>query len=154
MNYQRLQASVRKHEGYRQLPYQDSLGYFTVGFGHLVHDIKLDAVANYQTLGNLLKWISDPVNHEAWLRSDLLEAEADARGYVGESWDKLSDIRKETLTELAFQLGSQRLGGFVKMREAIVSGRWMRAHDELLDSKLAEQTPKRAKELARRLLEG
>ncbi len=154
MNYQRLHASVRAHEGYRRIPYQDTLGYWTVGFGHLVHDIKLDAVANYQTLGNLLNWISDPINHEAWLRSDLLEAESDARGYIGEGWDKLSDVRKEVLTELAFQLGGKRLRGFVQMREAIISGRWMRAHDELLDSQLAKQTPGRANELADRLLAG
>jgi lysozyme len=154
MNYARLAESVRHHEGYRRDPYRDHLGNWTVGVGHLIHRIELTAMANYRTLGNLLDWVSDPANHEAWLNSDLLQAESDARRYIGDAWDGLSDVRKEVLTEMAFQLGAERLGGFKKLNEALRQRQWVRAQAEMLSSKWHEQTPARAKALASRMLEG
>jgi lysozyme len=154
MNYERLRSSVQKHEGYRQLPYFDSLGFATVGYGHLIHNIELTAMVNYRTFGNLLRWLSDPIQHDIWLVDDLRRAESDAQRYIGDAWERLSDVRKEVLTEMAFQLGASRLGGFVKLRDAILSGLWVRAQSEMMDSRWAQQTPNRAKELASRMLEG
>ena len=154
MNHERLLESVKRHEGYRDEPYRDHLGNWTVGVGHLIHHIQLSALVNFRTLGDLLNWIADRETHEHWLRSDLLQAESDARRYIGEAWDSLSDARREVLVEMAFQLGAERLGKFQKLREAILARTWVRAEAEMLDSLWSRQTPKRAKELASRMLEG
>jgi lysozyme len=153
MNQERLLVSVKRHEGYRATPYKDSLGYWTVGYGHLIHNMQLSALVNYRSLGDLLNWISDPATHESWLRSDILEAESDARRWIGDAWDKLSDVRKEIITEMAFQLGADRLAGFAKLRSAILDRNWAIAKAEMLDSRWAQQTPSRANELARRMVE-
>ncbi len=154
MNHDRLLESVKRHEGYRDEPYRDHLGNWTVGVGHLIHNMQLSALVNFRTLGDLLNWIADRETHEHWLRSDLLQAESDARRYIGDAWDSLSDARREVLVEMAFQLGGERLGKFQKLREAILARTWVRAEAEMLDSLWARQTPKRAKELASRMLEG
>ncbi len=154
MNYDRLRESVLEHEGYRTDPYRDHLGNWTVGVGHLIHEMQLSALVNYRTLGELLNWIGSNETHEHWLRSDLLQAESDARRYIGDAWDKLTDARQEVLTEMAFQMGADRLGKFQKLREAILARAWVKAESEMLDSLWARQTPKRAKELASRMVEG
>lgn len=154
MNYDRLRDSIINHEGYRKDPYRDHLGNWTVGYGHLIQEMQISALVNYRTLGDLLNWIGSPETHEEWLRSDMLRAESDARRFIGADWDNLSDRRKEVLTEMGFQLGGTRLNGFVRLRQAIIARQWVRANAEMLDSLWARQTPKRAKELASRMLEG
>lgn len=154
MNYERLRESVCRHEGYRELPYRDSLGKWTVGYGHLIHEAQLSALVNHRTVGNLLDFLSDPERHELWLSEDLIAAESDARRFIGDKWGKLSDVRREVITEMAFQLGADRLGGFQNFRAAVIEGRWVRAKAEMLDSRWEKQTPRRAHELADRFLAG
>jgi len=154
MNYERLLDSVKLHEGYREIPYRDHLGNWTVGTGHLIHRIDLVNMANFRTVGNLLNFLTDPAQHVRWLEEDIKRSESDARRYIGDIWSKLSPVRQEVLTEMAFQLGGERLAGFAKLKSAIESSHWVRANAEMLDSLWYRQTPNRAKELASRMLEG
>ena len=36
MNYDDLKARIKEHEGFRDQVYKDSLGFATIGYGHLV----------------------------------------------------------------------------------------------------------------------
>ena len=38
MNYDDLKARIKEHEGFRDQVYKDSLGFATIGYGHLVLD--------------------------------------------------------------------------------------------------------------------
>ena len=154
MNWDRLRESVKLHEGYREEPYRDSLGVWTVGCGHNINGLQLSAVINYRTLGELLGWISDPQQHHTWLESDLLEAESDARRFVGDDWDRLTDARREVLAEMAFQLGGDRLAGFIKFRAAVLAQNWSLARLEMRDSQWYRQTPTRVDDLAEKLVAG
>jgi lysozyme len=58
------------------------------------------------------------------------------------------------LVEMAFQLGASRLAGFSKFRQAVMDRLWVRASSEMSDSLWARQTPKRAQELAERMIHG
>ena len=55
------------------------------------------------------------------------------------------------ICNMSFQLGRNRLGGFKKLKAAILDSNWKLASEEMLDSKWAKQTPHRANELSRRM---
>jgi GH24 family phage-related lysozyme (muramidase) len=154
VNLSRLHASIRRHEGYRAEPYRDTRGFWTVGFGHLIHHRDLRQYAPHRTLGELLNALSDTDAHERWFREDVARAESDAVRYIGPAWHVLTDARREVLTEMAFQLGGRTLNQFVRLREAIIARNWVRAEAEMLASRWHDQTPRRAKALAARMLEG
>ena len=153
MNRERLEASVRKHEGYSATPYRDTRDFWTVGVGHLIHHDELRGYTPRRTLGALFDYICDPATHEMWLKHDLAAAENDAKMFTV-SFPTLSDARQEVLVEMAFQLGGRGLGEFRRLRTAIETGHWVTAEAEMLDSRWFKQTPNRAKELASRMLEG
>ena len=150
MDHDRLLASIKLHEGYRQLPYLDSLGHWTVGYGHLLQDSLQSSV--FKTVGGLLDHITDKVQHQMWLESDMAYAVGSASGWVGSStWNKLSDERQEVLVEMCFQLGN-RTRKFVKFRQAVIDGDWPQAVAEMRDSMWYSQTPGRVDDLAKKLL--
>lgn len=146
------EASIRRHEGYREFPYQDTLGIWTVGHGINIHSMPIPSYT--VTVGELLDWITDPVLHENWFQKRFDEAKRGAKHFAGEAWESLSEARRDVLIEMVFQLGYPRLSGFKRFRKALQEGKWVVAEKEMLDSQWAEQTPARAHELASRFLEG
>lgn len=152
MNRDRLIASIKLHEGYSQDPYRDHLGYWTVATGHLIDDTLIPD--DRETIGSLLDWVSDPVQHEEWLEADVDEALESAQKWLGFIWNSLTELRKEIVTEMAFQLGYPNLSKFVKFRAFMMDGDWDSAADEMLDSLWARQVPKRAQEMAQRFKDG
>ena len=128
-----VMTSVREHEGFRGMPYDDSLGKPTIG------------------VGTLLPLTEDEAMLLALCRAqdgvDELE-EALARKYdVGLYSDLPQDVQ-DALTEMAFQLGVPRLMGFKRMLAAVKERRWRDAAVEAKDSKWARQTPVRAEHVA------
>jgi lysozyme len=154
VNRQRLLESIKAHEGYRVEPYRDTRGFWTVGWGHLIHHRDLRQYAPHGTLGSLLDALADRDAHDRWFREDVARSESDARRYIGDVWDKLSPRRQEVLVEMAFQLGGRTLNRFLRLKSAIERGHWVQAEAEMLDSLWAKQTPRRARTLASRMLEG
>lgn len=147
-----LADRIKRHEGYSETPYRDTRGFWTVGWGHLIHHIRPQPWA---TLGDLLEHLCEKDTHEKWFAQDLARAEADAMHYITpELFTQLSTKRREVLIEMAFQLGGAGLRKFVKLKEAIQAGRWVMAEAEILNSALAQQTPNRARYYAASMLEG
>lgn len=154
MDADRLKASIKVHEGYRQKPYQCSEGYWTVGYGHKVHDLQLTAMAGtVRTLGELLNWCCDKDRHEEWLEDDINRSISDAIRWAGQSvWDSLTDHAREVITEMAFQLGGSGLGKFRNFGKAIAAQDYQRAAAEMKDSLWYRQTPNRVADLAAKLV--
>lgn len=151
MNFDRVTSSIKRHEGYSQIPYQDSLGNLTGGWGHLLEHRRLDQYPESKTLGDLFRELTDPVAHAAWLDADIEQATADAMNFAGHSWESLTDERREVLVEMAFQLGGPNLRSFVRFRDALCLSQWAQAKAEMLNSRWARQTPNRAEVLADKL---
>lgn len=151
MNRSRLIDSIKRHEGYRQFPYQDHLGNWTVGWGHLIEYLALRAIPG-DTFADLMGWASDPQRHADWLREDIMEAERAARMWYGGLFAELSTIRQEVVTEMFFQMG----GGarFPKMKAALKRHDYDLSAAEMLNSRWASQTPNRAQTLALRMVHG
>ena len=129
--------SIRAHEGLRLLMYQDTVGKWTVGYGHNIEE----------------RGISPDVA-EDMLEEDVEIAESDAIDVYGDLWANLSVNRQAVLIEMSFQLGRNRLSGFQKFLAASRAGDHDDAAREMMSSQWAVQVPKRAKTLSERYLLG
>ena len=138
MNLERLLESVKKHEGYRNKVYLDTLGKRTVGVGHLcVEDF----------------WEDDKEYEESFLmeilQKDLQEAIRGAKELMQEHGCADIDERaEEILIEMVFQLGRTGVSKFKNMWKALSEHNYVGASFEMLDSRWAKQTPNRAKNMA------
>jgi len=135
--YNKLLESVKKHEGYRNKVYLDSLGKRTVGVGHLcVEDF----------------WEDEKEYEESFLM-DILQK--DLQGSIDGAEDlckglKISDDAKILIIEMIFQLGKTGVKKFRNMWKALQQDppQYDVAATEMLDSRWAKQTPNRAKEMS------
>ena len=137
MNMDRLLQSVKKHEGYRNKVYLDTLGKRTVGVGHLcVEDF----------------WEDNKEYEEKFLLTIL---EHDLKTAIKASERLLKDCRildslaREIIIEMVFQLGETGVSKFKNMLKALKEGPdYQTAASEMLDSRWAKQTPNRAKAMS------
>ena len=141
MNLERLMESVKKHEGYRNKVYLDTLGKRTVGVGHLCTE----------------DWWEDDKEYEEKflmeiLADDLQNAIKGARELKEEhSCTDIDEIAQEILVEMVFQLGKNGVSKFRNMWKALAEKNYIGASFEMLDSKWAKQTPNRAKNMAAKM---
>jgi len=122
-----LEKQLKEHEGFKGMPYDDSLGYPTIGFG-----TKLPLNEDEAEL--LLK-------HRLKQKKDEL---IEAMPFVY----NLPDDKQRVLYEMSYQLGVGGVLLFKRMWRALKSGDFESASIEMLDSKWAVQTPQRAKKLS------
>jgi len=138
MNLERLLESVKKHEGYRNKVYLDTLGKRTVGVGHLcVEDF----------------WEDDKEYEESFLmeilEKDLQTAIKSAQQLIEEfDCNDIDEQAEEILIEMVFQLGKTGVSKFKNMWKALAEKNYIGASYEMLDSRWAKQTPNRAKAMA------
>jgi len=135
MNLDRLQESLRVHEGLKLKPYTDTEGHLTIGFGH-----NLD---NGITIKQAYALLADDI--------DTAKKELD-RYLPG--WMGHDDARQNVLIEMVFNMGMPRLSGFKKMLAALDSRDYAQAAKEMEDSKWAKQVGARAQTLAKQMREG
>jgi len=139
----RLMESVKKHEGYRNKVYLDTLGKRTVGVGHL-------CVESF--------WEDDKEYEEKFLmeilQKDLQEAIRGARSLMEDhGCVDIDEQAEEILIEMVFQLGMTGVSKFKKMWKALAELNYIGASYEMLDSRWAKQTPNRAKAMAKTMKE-
>ena len=135
--FDKLLESVKKHEGYRNKVYLDTLGKRTVGVGHLcVEDF----------------WEDDKEYDEDFLMGIL---EKDLQSAIDQADDMCKDLKissdaKILIIEMIFQLGGNGVSKFRKMWQALQQDPpdYAEASVQMLDSRWAKQTPNRANEMA------
>ena len=140
MNYDKLLESVKKHEGFRDTVYRDTLNKRTVGFGHL-------CVENH--------W-EDGKKYDKEYLEEILEK--DLQSAINQTHDmcadlKISDDAKTIICEMIFQLGGRGVSKFRKMWAALREDppNYFEAHVQMLDSRWAKQTSARATEMAEQM---
>ena len=131
-----LRAQLSVDEGYRKMPYTDSVGKLTIGVGRNLTDVGLhdDEIA-------LL------------LTNDIDFAEAACIKLIP-TWDDLSGARKAVLGNMAFNMGEHTFAGFVGMLKAVNESRWDDAADAMLASHWAVQVGARSQRLADQMRTG
>ena len=121
---------IKKHEGFVDHVYDDSLGIPTIGYGFAIKDLILDEDIAEEILTRKLQHLGRRVMSKfVW-------------------FDQLPQEAKGVLMEMCYQLGVYGVSKFKKALKAMQNRDWDRAADEMLDSKWARQTPNRAKDLS------
>ena len=130
MDYMRLIAQLRKHEGVEHKPYTDTVGKLTIGVGRNLDD----------------RGLSD---HEIdfLLQNDirLVEEELDQ---WWPHWRSLNQTRQLVVADMMFNMGRPRLSQFKMFLAALQAANYEMASTEMLDSKWASQVKGRATTLA------
>jgi len=131
-----LKERIKKHEGFRDVIYKDSLGFATIGYGHLVLPTD-DFVEGQQYSKEILDAVFD---------KDFQNALDNANKLIGDI--PLVYQAKEVICEMVFQLGIGGVSKFKNMWKALEDGDYETASVEMLDSRWAKQTPSRAESLS------
>lgn len=132
MDLQKTMAQIARHEGNVPHAYQDSLGYWTIGVGHLI-DKRLGGKLPDHIIAALL--LHD--TQEALDRAKQLP------------WfDELSEPRKAVIVNLYFNMGP-KFDKFVNTQAAMARGDWEAAAKGLEQSRWYGQVKGRAVELVK-----
>jgi len=140
--FDKLLESVKKHEGYRNKVYLDTLGKRTVGVGHLCVEDFWEDDKEYEE-----KFLMTILEHD--LQTAIKSAEKLCEGL------KISDDAKILIIEMIFQLGGNGVSKFRKLWQALQQDPpdYAEASVQMLDSRWAKQTPNRANEMAKHMKE-
>ena len=142
----RLEALARRieaWEGRRTAVYLDHLGHPTCGIGHLM------------PAGTPVGEQHSDETVDAWFRADLHTAIEGARAIIGvATWETMTAARREVIVDCVFQLGVAGTRRFRRMVAAVRDADWAVACYEHLDSRGAQQTPRRFRARARALAYG
>lgn len=137
MTFDDFIAQIKRHEGFRDHVYCDTVGVLTGGWGHAFLEgsrIPLEVA-------------------EALLRHDLGAIDRDYTN-LNLPIDPKDSVRRYVIKNMLFNIGLGRLLRFKKMLAAIRAGDYKKAADEMMDSKWARQVKGRAVELAEMMRTG
>lgn len=130
--YTQLKERIKQHEGFRRTVYSDSLGFATIGYGHLVLPTD-NFVEGVEYTKEELDKVFDV---------DFEKAVNGAKELIGN--DSLLPQAEEVIIEMCFQLGKTGVSKFENMWAYLDDGDYVAAGDEMLDSNWYQQTPSRA----------
>lgn len=130
------EGSVKK--GALHIPYKDHLGYLTIGYGTLID----------KNIGGLTE------EEAEYLLQRRVKVTQDALKTKIYFWDRLTQNRKDALTNMAYQMGVPKFMGFKNMLKALENGHYELASEEALESRWARQTPNRANRVAAMIKNG
>ena len=131
-----VEKQLRGDEGEVLTAYQDSLGFWTIGIGRLIDKRKGGGITKEES--------------SYLFQNDLKKVEADLDKHLP-WWRKLDDARRGVLINMRFQLGMAGLLGFKNTLAMIERGEYASAAKGMLQSKWANQTPKRAYRLSEQM---
>jgi lysozyme len=126
-------------EGCRLNAYQDTVGVWTIGYGHTEGVGKGDKITQAKA--------------EEYLLEDTLAAARDA-STLPVGFDGLNAVRQAVLTNMTFNLGLTRILNFKRFLAAVQIRDFNKAALEMLDSKWAGQVGQRAIRLAKQMKKG
>ena len=133
MNRQRLKDRLKLDEGLRLEPYQDSEGWWTVGYGRLIDTRKGGKIsedeAEYLLNNDIDVVINQVIREFPW-------------------FGDLSDARQEVILNMVFNLGLPKFKGFKNAITAMKRHDWTDASREMLDSLWSRQVGDRAVRLS------
>ena len=159
---------VAANEGFRSFVYRDApfrstvvdpmASYLSIGYGltvgvftrpfdgeFLSEGVGLTEPQARRLLKDHLNTLEDDLRSGERSENDIDRNLVWSDGYEG---DEKRANRGEVLVEMAYQMGVGGLFKFKRMWAALAVGAYSGAAHEMLDSRWAKQTPKRAKELA------
>jgi len=141
MSNETLEEMVLRHEGYRNKVYRDTLGFKTIGVGHLC--------LPEENWNENVEYPKEKLMEV--FRTDLANAKFYANLMV-KGWE-LPEPAFNVIVSMVYQLGSVKIKKFKNFLACVQGHQFAEAKTHGLDSLWARQTPHRAEELMN-ILEG
>ena len=147
MNVELLKEEIKRHEGEVLEIYEDSLGYKTLGVGHLCQPE--DPEYNWK--------VGTPVTQEVvdmYYEDDFIKHVDETLHVFGEEEDfyNLPENIQHVLVNMCFNLGGTRLSKFRNMLKACRAHDWKTMAAEMEDSRWFKQVGRRSRELQESVL--
>lgn len=137
-NVDKLINQLKKHEGLKFSAYEDTEGYITIGYGRMIDERIGGRISEKEA--------------EFLLMNDIQKTMEEAKKMA--FYEKLDPVRKAVVVNMLFNMGLPRFNTFVKFQQALGTGDFQRAADEMLNSKWAKQVKGRAVELSKQMQKG
>ncbi len=135
MSLSKLKIRIKKNEGYSNTPYKDQLGYYTIGYGHLIKK-------------NEKKYFELKFNKKHFESLFIFDFNKSLNEYNKHFRKKNHDqADKELLIEMIFQLGVKGVSNFKKMIKYLNKKKKYMTCLEMMDSLWYKQTPERVNNL-------
>ena len=148
MNIELCKQEITRHEGKVLEIYEDSLGYKTLGIGHLFQpeDPQYDCEVGTK--------VSEEVV-DMYFENDFYKHLAETIHVFGteEAFYNLPEPIQRVLVNMCFNLGGTRLSKFKNMLAACRSHNWQEMARQMQDSRWHYQVGRRSQELQRMVLE-
>ena len=144
MNIESLREQLKTDEGVKYEIYKDHLGYPTFGIGHLITE---DDPEHGEPDGTEIS--EDRVNEI--FESDVAKFVSEAK-ILFPDLDELPDVAQQVIVNMAFNMGRPRLSKFKNFIAGVNDRDWVRAAEEMMDSRWADQVGARATRLRNLIL--
>ena len=144
MNIEALREQLKVDEGVKYEIYKDHLGYPTFGIGHLITE---DDPEHGEPDGTEIS--EDRVNEI--FESDVAKFVSEAK-ILFPDLDELPDVAQQVIVNMAFNMGRPRLSKFKNFIAGVNDRDWVRAAEEMMDSRWADQVGARATRLRNLIL--
>ena len=142
MNVEECKQQIKRHEGEVLSIYEDSLGYKTLGVGHLCQPEDPEYTLEVGT----------PIAQDVvdlYYRNDFTKHYKEAIHIYGseDEFNTLPETIQHVLVNMCFNLGGTRLSKFKNMLKACKAGDWNQMAVEMEDSRWFNQVGGRSREL-------
>ena len=135
MFFKNLKFRIKKNEGYSNKPYKDQLGFYTIGYGHLIKP-------------NEKKYFNSTFNKEHFENVFEIDFNKSLKQYNTLFFRKFhKQAEKELIIEMLFQLGPKGVSKFKKMLFYLNNKKKYMTCLEMMDSLWYKQTPERVNDL-------
>ena len=147
MNIEQCKEEIKRHEGEVLEIYEDSLGFKTLGIGHLCQPE--DPEYDWEVGTKVSQEVVD-----LYYEDDFNKHLAEAIHVFGtdEAFYNLPENIQHVIVNMCFNMGAPRLSGFKKFIGGVNAGDWKTAAVEMMDSRWARQVGDRAVRLKNRIL--
>ena len=145
MNVEKLREQLKIDEGCVYEIYNDHLGYPTFGSGHLV---RVSDPENGSPIGTK---VSEDRVADAFV--DDIEIVLSDCNKLYPDFEDLPEEVQQIIANMMFNLGRPRLSKFRGMKAGVDAKDWIRAADEMVDSRWYAQVGRRAERLVDRMRE-
>ena len=148
MNIEQCKAEIKRHEGEVLKIYEDSLGYKTLGIGHLCQPEDPEYAWEVGTK------VSQEVV-DMYYEQDFKKHHKETIHVFGteEEFYLLPEVIQHVLVNMCFNLGGTRLSKFKNMLAACRKHDWAEMARQMQDSRWYYQVGRRSQELQRMVLE-
>ena len=142
IDYEPLKDRIKSHEGFCDTVYKDNLMNSTIGYGHLCRKDEVWIEGKKYSRKELEKVF------ECDFQKAVSQTDALLKSRLNVTSNSFNKDAYFVLIEMTFQLGIGNLKKFKRMISALENRNWRLASKEMVSSRWANQTPKRARFLA------